>query len=156
MIKTYLFTLLAFASILTACQGSKTNQPDDNSLALDTNMIPISPQQCYSYIKGRDTATLTFMTAGTVATGELAYNLYEKDKNKGIIEGDMRGDTLVIDYIFNAEGKESIRQIALLKKGDELLEGFGDIEEKNGSIVFKNIAQLTFGKSIVFKKINCN
>jgi hypothetical protein len=156
MIKKSIFAILATVSLLTACQsnGSKTNGTD--SAALDTNIVPASQQHCYSYIKNRDTATLTLMSSGSITTGELTYKLFEKDKNVGIFEGELHGDTLLADYTFNAEGKESVRQIAFLKKGDQFIEGFGDVEEKNGKTIFKNTATLKFGEAMVFNKVDCH
>ena len=56
-----------------------------------------------------------------------SYNLYEKDSNKGIIEGEVRGDTLMLNYIFNAEGRESTRQVVMLKKANQLIEATGEV-----------------------------
>jgi hypothetical protein len=125
-------------------------------MALDTNVQAGTQQFCYSYIKDKDTATLKVMTSGNITTGELSYNLYEKDKNNGIVEGELHGDTLLAEYTFNSEGKESVRQVAFLKKGDQLLEGFGDVVEgKNGKMMFKDTSKLTFGQSIIFTKVDC-
>lgn len=155
MKKSILF-LFSLATLFTACQNnnSEQNAKDDNTL--DTNIIPVSQQYCYSYIKDKDTATLTMMSSGAITTGELKYNLYEKDKNSGIFEGELKGDTLIAEYTFNAEGKESIRQVAFLKKGNQLIEGFGDVEEKNGKMMFKDKSKLTFGNAIVFNKVDCH
>jgi hypothetical protein len=112
-------------------------------------------QYCYTYIKNKDTATLTMISSGPITTGELKYNLYEKDKNTGIFEGELRGDTLIAEYTFNSEGTESVRQVAFLKKGNQLIEGFGDVEEKNSKMMFKDTSKLTFGQSIVFNKVDC-
>ncbi|KQC02831.1 hypothetical protein AQF98_02625 [Pedobacter sp. Hv1] len=147
---------MSLASLFVACQGNKTEQSTNDSLALDTTITPSTEQLCYAYVKDKDTASLTVMTSGSITTGELNYKLYEKDKNTGIFKGEMRGDTLIADYTFKAEGTESVRQVAFLKKGDQLLEGFGDIEEQNGKTVFKNIAKLTFGQAMVFTKVDCH
>lgn len=152
--KKYFFIIIGFFGLLQACQNNETTNTTD-SLALDTNIVPSTKQFCYAYVKDKDTANLTFMSSGNITTGELSYSLFEKDKNKGIIKGEMRGDTLIADYTFNSEGIESIRQVAFLKKGDQLLEGFGDVEERNGKTLFKNTSTLTFGNSMVFEKVNC-
>ena len=81
--------------------------------------------------------------------------IFEKDKNNGIFEGELHGDTLIAEYTFTSEGKESIRQVAFLKKGNQLFEGFGDMEDKNGKMMFKNISTLKFGESMVFNKTDC-
>jgi hypothetical protein len=148
--------LIGFAGLIFACQSNKTEQKENDTMALDTNVQAGTQQFCYSYIKDKDTATLKIMNSGTITTGELSYNLYEKDKNNGIVEGELHGDTLLAEYTFNSEGKESVRQVAFLKKGNQLLEGFGDVVEgKNGKMMFKDTSKLTFGQSIVFTKVDC-
>ena len=67
----------------------------------------------------------------------------------------MKGDTLVADYTFNSEGKLSTRQVAFLKKDGKLMEGFGEVVEKDGKIYFKSISDLKFDDAIEFTKINC-
>lgn len=152
--KKLIFPIIITALSFTACQSENSNQ-EDGDVAVDTNIVKVGETSCYSFIKNRDTAKLTFMSTNGITTGELNYNLFEKDNNKGIIEGEMRGDTLLVDYTFNSEGKESVRQVAFLKKGNQLIEGFGDVEEKNGKMIFKNTSTLTFGNSIVFEKVDC-
>lgn len=155
MKKTF-FILIGLAGLLVACQSSQTEQSNTDSLALDTTITPTTQQLCYSYIKDKDTANLTFMTSGSITTGELNYNLYEKDKNSGIFKGEMRGDTLIADYTFKSEGTESVRQVAFLKKGNQLLEGFGAVEEQNGKTIFKDVKKLTFDQTMVFNKVDCH
>lgn len=153
--KKYIFPVFAIALLFTACQSNDSAKNEVNHNAVDTNVVSISKTSCYVYIKKRDTAKLTFMSTNGITTGQLSYKLYEKDRNNGIIEGEMRGDTLLVDYTFNSEGKSSVRQVAFLKKGNQLIEGYGDVEEKNGKTVFKNTSTLTFGNSIVFEKVDC-
>ncbi len=79
---------------------------------------------------------------GNLVTGELVYDYFEKDKNTGTIKGEMKGDTLFAEYIFMSEGINSVREVAFLQKGDDLIEGYGDVEEQTAKIVFKNKAAL--------------
>ena len=68
----------------------------------------------------------------------------------------MKGDTLMLDYTFNSEGIESERQVVILRKGNQLFEGYGDMEEKKGKLIFKDVSSLNFKGGIVFNKIDCN
>ena len=153
--KKFILPIVLATLSFAACQSESATQEDVDGVAVDTNLIKVGATSCYSFIKNKDTAKLTFMSTNGMVTGELSYNLFEKDSNEGIIEGEMRGDTLLAEYTFNAEGKESVRQVAFLKKGNQLIEGFGDIEEKNGKTIFKNTSTLSFGNAVVFEKINC-
>src|SRR5687768_4887307 len=111
--KFYQYLTIVAIGIFVACQ------PKENKTT-NTNVSPATKQSCYSYIKNRDTATLTLITSGHVITGELSYKLFEKDSNYGIIKGEMKGDTLIANYVFNSEGKKSTRQVAFLKKDGKL------------------------------------
>lgn len=143
--------------LFTACQNQTENKSNTDQQTPGTTTTTISSiKECYTYIKNRDTASLSFTNTNGMLDGELTYKLYEKDSNKGIIEGEMKGDTLMLNYIFNAEGRESIRQVVMLKKANQLLEATGEVEEKNGKFVFKNLSNLNFGDGIIFDKIDCN
>jgi len=155
MKKIFLYSVLLTATWFTACQSNKTKLTSTDTTKLDSNVVATT-QHCYEYIKNRDTARLTFMTSGTITTGELSYRFAEKDSNNGTIKGEMHGDTLVADYTFNSEGRESVRQVAFLKKGDQMLEGFGDVVEKDGKMIFKHLDSLRFGQPIIFDKTDCH
>jgi hypothetical protein len=140
---------------LFACRQTTKVRIEPKETDTTTN-APVAEQTCYTYVKNRDTATLSLTTTGVAAAGELDYKLFEKDKNMGSVEGEMHGDTLIANYTFSSEGRQSVRQVVFLKKGDQLLEGTGQVEEKNGKTQFKNLSNLEFGKAIVFEKIACN
>jgi hypothetical protein len=148
-----IFTIALFA----ACQGgtAKKTQAKIDSTIISNAATPENAVACYQYIKNRDTATLSIKVEGNQVSGSLGYNLYEKDKNSGTFTGLIKGDTLIADYTFHAEGKISVREIALFKQGDKLIEGFGDVQEIKGNIKFKDISKLKFDNSIVFSKIAC-
>ncbi|SOD18188.1 hypothetical protein SAMN06297358_2871 [Pedobacter xixiisoli] len=146
---------LIISACLFSCQErTKVTGKKDKNDTTATN-IPVAEQTCYAYVKGKDTAQLTLITTGIVSTGELNYKWFEKDKNMGSIEGEMHGDTLIANYTFNSEGKQSVRQVVLLKKGDQFVEGFGDVEEKDGKVRFKDLSKVTFDNAIVFEKTVC-
>lgn len=152
--KKLFFALSVSLAFLVACQSNQSNENTADSAGLDTN-INAPAQYCYLYVKDKDTAKITLMSSGTITTGELSYHLFEKDKSDGIFEGENHGDTLLAEYTFNAEGRESVRQVAFLKKGDQLLEGYADVVEKDGKTQFKNKNELVFGKGLIFNKVAC-
>ena len=144
------WAFILVTGVFTACQNNQSTQKDEETI---TSVV--TEQSCYTYIKNKDTASLMLMMSGHIVTGELHYQLYEKDSNKGLIKGEMRGDTLVADYSFDSEGKQSTRQVAFLRKDGKLIEGFGEVMEKDGKTYFKSIADLKFGDAIEFTKVNC-
>jgi len=157
LMKNIIPILGAAALFMASCQGGtakKTHAKIDSTIVTNAKAITDSTQ-CYQYIKNRDTATLTLKTIDNKLTGTLGYNLYEKDKNAGTIAGVVKGDTIIANYTFQSEGKTSIREVAFLKKGDQLAEGFGDVHEVKGETKFKDLSKLKFDGSMTFDKIDC-
>lgn len=111
--------------------------------------------ECYINTKNKDSMLVNLTIKNNILTGDMNYQIAGKDKNKGTLQGEIRGDTIFADYTFMSEGKESVRQVAYLKKDNKLLEGYGDVEDKGGKMVFKNTGSLQFGKGVVLQKINC-
>ena len=104
---------------------------------------------------GKDTFFLKTEVFENVVTGNLAYLFHEKDRQKGTLEGRMTGDTLIANYTFASEGQTSVRQITFLLRDEKAIEGYGDVEEKNGTVVFKDIKNLQFGKGLNLLKVPC-
>lgn len=143
------------SACLFSCQERTKVTGEKDKSDTTANNIPVAEQTCYTFVKGKDTAELTLITTGIVSTGQLNYKWFEKDRNMGSIEGEMHGDTLIANYTFNSEGKQSHRQVVFLKKGNQFLEGFGDVEEKDGKVRFKDVSKVGFDNSIVFEKTTC-
>ncbi|MEJ7666578.1 MAG: hypothetical protein WKG07_47195 [Hymenobacter sp.] len=77
-------------------------------------------------------------------TGQLVYRYFEKDQTGGILRGTLHGDTLRADYTFQSEGRESVREVAFLRRGTGWVEGYGDMAAQAGKLVFKQPAALCF------------
>ncbi len=138
--KLYL-PLLAAVALFAACSQK--------------NGIPASGYQCYAYINGKDSILLQLQTEGKTVTGQLTYQLYEKDQNNGTLNGTWQGDTLKAEYQFMSEGTESVREVIFLKKGEELTEGFGNVEDRNGKMVFSPGTPISFDHGTVYKPVDC-
>ncbi|GGI27359.1 hypothetical protein [Pedobacter mendelii] len=153
-----LFLIIAIISILmTSCQSdSKKYTTVDSSIMSEKQTGYTAPDECFEYVKDKSTASLRmYGTGDNKVLGELNYKFDGKDKNNGVIYGLIKGDTIIVDYKFQSEGMYSHREVAWLRKGDQLIEGYGDVYQVNGDTKFKNINKLTFGKSIILSKTNC-
>ena len=163
--KKPILLLTAVAMFAFSCNSDKKETISDDSTAItsmdtDATVVPTVPVEqqitgCFSYTKNRDTATLKINAENEELTGNLAYRLYEKDSNTGTIAGEIKGDTIIAEYIFDSEGMRSVREIVFLRKDGKLYEGYGDVEEKSGKMVFKDRSKLKFGDAIVFSKTDC-
>jgi len=145
-------------SIIAACQSdSKKYTTVDSSIMSKQQEGYKTPDECFIFDdnKGSSGKLLIYGTGVNRVLGELSYSLNGKDKNSGAFYGNMKGDTIIVDYKFQSEGVYSHREVAWLRKGDQLLEGYGDVKDVNGNIKFKDVKKLTFGKSIIFNKTSC-
>lgn len=120
-----------------------------------TNATPVVLNGCYQMLLKRDTATLRLNVKDSTVTGDLQYAFYEKDRNSGTINGVLRNDTIYADYAFQSEGTTSVRELVFKVQDGTLLQGFGDLTERNGKIVFQDKTKLQFQTANPFLKIQC-
>ena len=143
-----LYLLAVALVVLVSCNG----QSDQNS----EKSTPVSqPLSCYTFVKGNDTIMLSFIVDQNAVKGDLTYNFFEKDDNTGTIDGTMQGDTLFADYKFQSEGKTSEREVAFLRRGDTMVEGFGEIKQESGKSTFKNRKRLNFESNLILTRSDC-
>lgn len=152
--KNIILSIIAVSAI--ACQSSQTHNDTTDKVETDTPLVAVGEKNCYSYTNNQDSILLTVVLASDSVSGQLTYNLFEKDHNQGIIKGKMYGDTLIADYIFNAEGTTSTREIAFLLNHHQALQGFGNVEERDGKTVFQDRKTLKFEKNMFLEKIECH
>ncbi|MEO7530930.1 MAG: hypothetical protein ABIS69_05950 [Sediminibacterium sp.] len=141
--------LLALSSIcfLFAC-GNNTTKDESKPVAID--------KHCYVYNDTSNVITLTAIYAKDSVSGTLAYDIDKKDKNIGTFAGTVKGDMIVADYTFMSEGKTSVRQVAFKKSGSSLVGAMGEMEEKDGKMVFKSMNGLDFNHAIILTETDCN
>lgn len=153
---------LVVAALLITMVSCSNNNIRENTPATDStdntdSLVAASAQtapSCYQYINDKDTVSLSISGEAITVTGLLSYSYYQKDKSSGDIQGNMYGDTLIADYTFQSEGTTSVREIAFLKKDSTFVEGYGDVEEKEGKMIFKNRNTIKFtGKPL--KRADC-
>ena len=84
---------------------------------------------CFTYNDRGDTIRLVLTSGAGEVNGTLVYALAEKDRNYGTLRGAWRGDTLLADYTFNSEGSQSQREVAFLRRGRSLVDGYGPLTD---------------------------
>lgn len=146
----------AFAGILLLSCNENAKQSTTVPEVEPAKAVTITePASCYAMIKNKDTVLLHITITNNKVNGDLIYNFFEKDKNTGTVIGAIKGDTIFADYKFMSEGKESVRQVAFLKTGEELREGYGTVDESNGQPDFSEKASIRFDGNVVLKKTDC-
>ena len=142
-----LLTIFAI-SIFSCTDTPQEKEPGDTRTANQT-------VRCFSYTSNKDSITMNIYINNNAVTGELVYDIHEKDRNTGTIRGTINGDTLLAQYTFMSEGTSSVRDVAFLKKRNQWVEGFGEMEESNGRMSFKDIDSLQFNSNIVLTEVPC-
>jgi hypothetical protein len=128
---------------VAACNNNPSTTSENDADPRNVNRLDTI--ECYSGSLGRDSAYLTATVQGNQVLGTLNYRFYEKDNSTGSFIGRMRIDTLVADYVFTAEGVSSTRQIVFLEQNGRLIEGYGEMREEGGKMIFKNLDSIKFG-----------
>lgn len=128
----------------------------DSLVKESTNVISDSSLSgCYSMIAQRDTASLQLEVKGTHVSGSLSYNLFQKDRNDGTFDGEIKGDMILGWYLFRSEGLISVRQVAWQVRPGKVVPANGEVEVRNDSSFYKNPQSLSFDSSRAFVKVPC-
>lgn len=136
-----------------ACGQSPRQQDDSTSTTAEADRtVDGDLAGSYTYEKNGDTVALHLTIHDDKAMGHLTYALKEKDLNTGSFEGRVTDGILRADYTYLSEGQSSIRQVAFKVDGKTAVEGYADMEEKNGKFVFKDSTKLDFGEGLVLTK----
>lgn len=141
--KNLAWALLALPLTYSCSQGDNKTEDKASAVAADT------VKQCYSSSFEGDSAVMNInIIDSNKVEGDLVINYAEKPQNKGIVRGEFKGDTLFVDYTFKiGDGKtEFSNPLALLKQGDSLKLGVGQIETAYGRSYFVK------GKPINFER----
>ena len=137
-------------AIFASCNTDKKQES-----ATKTEVKTTQTETCYQYAKDSSTIKLNIIMKDDVVTGNLIYDFYQKDKNQGTIKGTLKSDTLFADYTFMSEGIESVREVVFLKTADGFVEGYGEIDDKDGKVMFKNRNTITFANDAILKETAC-
>ena len=156
MNRFFLIAIL-FAAGCTSQTESNSKSAESHTSADNKKLNAKSLEGCYLSVFNKDTSRLKIKADNGRITGELVYKRFEKDGNKGIINGEIKDSLIVAYYTFEAEGTTSVREVVFKPSDNGLLEGFGDIEiSRSGDTAkFKDISQLQFQESLTFIKENC-
>ncbi|MES2329621.1 MAG: hypothetical protein V4539_08465 [Bacteroidota bacterium] len=144
---------LSCVCIVFACCSNPSEAPKETTTV---SAVPSGNTHCYLYNDSSNIISLRATFQNDSISGALTYDIDQKDKNSGTIVGVVQGDLLVADYTFVSEGKSSVRQVVFKKTGSTLTGGVGEMVEKNGKMVFKDMGKLDFAHAIVLTETDCN
>jgi len=154
MKKGQIIVFLAFVGLFS-CKN-ESNEPLAVPTVQEEMVVNEFQITCYQGVMKNDTINLQLqIDKNQQVTGELAYLFYEKDKSNGTIVGKMIGDTIKANYIFDAEGKQSTREVVFLRKGKIVIEAYGEVEEREGKTIFKEPKKLYFDSATILTEVDC-
>ncbi len=139
-------SLVIFASCNTEKKHESTTKMEAKTTQTET---------CYQHTKDSSTIKLNIKINDNMVTGNLLYDYYQKDRSAGKIKGELKSDTLFADYTFVSEGVESVREVVFIKTANGWVEGYGEIDDKNGKVMFKDKNKITFDNNVVLREIAC-
>ncbi len=138
-----------------SCKKEMPAETPEKTVPVAEETLPEAPKtECYSVNKNGNIISmeLNYQEENNVS-GTLSYALQEKDANVGTFVGQIKDSILVADYTFQSEGVKSTRQLAYKFKGNQIVEGYGDMNE-NGTR-FKDISKLDFDSKMPLIKGDC-
>lgn len=148
-----ILVLAVFTTI--SCNGPKEDSPIDAHFSPDSVATAKIREDCFQYIKGNDTIRLRIQPDEVNVAGELSYLFYEKDKSWGTIMGTLRDSLLVAEYKFVSEGDTSVRQVVFKRFEEGWKEGYGETNEVDGIVVYKNIDSLDYSHDTNLVSMPC-
>lgn len=156
---TWGFKTLALISALAIFSCNENKSKNSGEMDQSNLTIPSAHKDtsltCYLLDNGKDKIAIQIKADGNEASGQLLYRYFQKDKNTGTFTGKMYGDTLIADYKFESEGRVSNRQVAFIKRGDQLVEGFSNKHDTAGNPDMAERASINFQNIFILHKITC-
>jgi cyclophilin family peptidyl-prolyl cis-trans isomerase len=148
---------LALMSIL-ACKNTTKVETDlgtkEENTVEEVVENPILETGCYEYSSDGNTIKMEITELNTQVKGNLDIAYSGKDSNKGKFIGNLNGDKLIGTYTFNAEGKESSREIAFLVKDNQIVEGYGELTDNGAK--FKDTSAIKYTATMPLTKVDCS
>lgn len=135
---------------LTNCQKKET-YAEPPKMDLPQSILPIG---CYVFNDTKNVISFEITDTKDEIKGILAYSLAEKDRNSGSFVGQLNNKILIGTYTFQSEGTESTRQVAFKINGNQLLEGYGEMNADGTT--FKDVNTLTFPNDMPLTKTPCS
>ncbi|WP_051947189.1 hypothetical protein [Muricauda sp. MAR_2010_75] len=152
----FLFVLIASCKTKEEKEsnGSRSDTSTEMSEEKMETQSPILEIGCYMYEGNGNKISLELTDISNTVHGNLDYALKEKDASTGTFAGTLHDSMLIGSYTFASEGMESTREVAFLVKDDQLIEGYGELDETGTA--FKDKSALSFSSSMPLRKTDCD
>lgn len=145
---------ISIAVILFTVLSCKNNDKKSTKVITEEDYTAVSLESgCYIYDKNDNLINFEILSTDNPVKGNLTYSFREKDKNTGQFIGEIKENKLIGTYTFLSEGVESQREVAFLIKENQLIEGYGDLDETGTK--FLNRSNIDYTSTMPLTKKNC-
>ena len=162
-----LFLFLAF--MIASCNNTNTAGAKDESMAGDTNSMSVPQEQnipstqnhnditgCYIRVIKRDTIVLHLQQNGTIVSGKMNFDNYEKDGSSGEVSGVIENNTVKLWYDFQSEGMHSVMELYFRVADSSLVQGIGPVASKTDTSYFTDHSVITYPDDQLLNKVQCS
>lgn len=154
--KKIFFLILVLVTIAACKNETKTA---DEVVTIPKNKIVDEPKNiilekgCFEYNSNGNAIKMEITEVAENVKGNLDIVYAEKDSNHGTFVGKVNNNKLIGTYIFISEGTESSREIAFLVEENQLIEGYGELN--NDGTKFKDTATIKYTSTMPLLKVDC-
>lgn len=155
---TIISVALTLFLVIEACNNNGSTSPvtgADSNIKEPAKIVDSVYSGCYSQIINRDSSSMQIVQKANMVNGSVTYNLFQKDRNDGELQGEISGDIIRGWYLFKSEGILSVREVAWKVNGNDLWPASGEMIQNNDTMRFAKPRQLQFDNTRPFKKVPC-
>lgn len=157
VMKKVIILSLTFLTIIACRNNTKiasqkvTKEENTAKEAFKKSILEIG---CYEYNNDGNVIKMEITEMDNNVNGTLNIAYAQKDASQGKFIGILNDDKLMGTYTFNSEGLESSREMVFLVKDDQLIEGYGELNE-NGT-KFKDVNTIKYTALMPLTKVDCD
>lgn len=151
--KKGIIAAFVLAITLMGCKKETPEVTPTEPTEEETKPVVVPKTECYAYELKGNKIDMQVDYDGTNLSGTLNYLFAEKDNNVGTFTGKLENEILLLEYTFQSEGVQSVRQVAFQIQGDKLVEGYGEMTDDGTH--FKDVSTLKFDSKMPLTKIDC-
>ena len=145
-----LLLLVSCKEHTTTTTTTTVSTPTETEIVTDAKL----EKACYGYDNDGSKITFDVTKTDDAVVGQLTFVLKEKDRNSGEFVGQIAGDKLMGVYTFMSEGVESKRELAFKIDGNQLIEGYGEMNDDGTT--FKDVSTISYTSNMPLILNGCN
>lgn len=143
-----LLILSLFVLGFAACKNEGTSGKDAGNTAGGTALVVPGVPMCYLMTEGQDSTWVRFVIESNDSLrGSYDWIPWQKDGARGALYGKRTGDNLHVMYDYTIEGSSQKEDKVFRMEEDKLMEGEGELEDRNGVLYLKDPANVKYTKT---------